>query len=619
MTDIRMDYQTDMPDGSFTTVDLSVSGVARMRITIADSHPAVASWVMYAANHTLPIPIGAFVRIWDADGADPGGNAYSSSNPLFEGHCQAPSPGDDANLIQYQAFDPTFLSQQKVNVMSAEWVEDGDGIHPADNSYPRIVFNATIQNDDDWALARAEGQSLSQIITTILDDQFLPLNAIHAAGGSSAYTSGDLSGMTFVPQEKQVFESENVRSAVERILQMEPSYRMLFRPGTRLWRFYSLPSATQVTLTLNDPDATNVVLSLSLQRSLEGRYTAVKIYGPERLTPAIASTVDGSLTIDTDSAVLLELLGSVEVNGYTRFQVTDAAKRKMARVLPSEIQVPVGSYNVIPVKSPTLQVSFDGGETWGSVSATYFDFNQGIVHTGLPVYYYTSEGRLAATGMQHYFPPDHYRLVYAYLDEPIYSRYPSSGYSGTAYSVANLANEMHLYDEMLAVGYNWFGTPVTTEERLAEFYKLATKIHSDRCNVIYTGGCTLQGLRYQFAHLNRRINFAAVDEDGDALTTGWEAIDAWLTDVEFDFENDLTTLQFSSDQLAMIGQDADDLKRRLKIRALEQRTIYTFNVTAGPVKRQYTQFGTGFLQGSLQGEASARVAYFDKQGNEVRT
>ncbi len=124
------------------------------------------------------------------------------------------------------------------------------------------------------------------------------------------------------------------------------------------------------------------------------------------------------------------------------------------------------------------------------------------------------------------------------------------------------------YDEMLAVGYEK-GSPITTVARKAQFEKLAESIHEFVKDIIYTGGCTLQGIDYDFIRLQKLINFAGVDQNGSSLTTGWEAAKAIVTDVEYDFDNDVTTLVFSSDYSAFLQTDVETLKRILKIRALQ--------------------------------------------------
>ena len=144
--------------------------------------------------------------------------------------------------------------------------------------------------------------------------------------------------------------------------------------------------------------------------------------------------------------------------------------------------------------------------------------------------------------------------------------------------------EQRIYDEMLAVGYEQ-GTPVVLATRTAQYEKLAQALLDARKDIVWTGGCTIAGIDYDFLRLQKRINFAAVDADGDSLTTGWESINAILTDVEYDYEEKLTTLTFSSDIMDFTESQMEDLKRKLKIRATRiiqiQNTVYNFGRSIG--------------------------------------
>lgn len=60
----------------------------------------------------------------------------------------------------------------------------------------------------------------------------------------------------------------------------------------------------------------------------------------------------------------------------------------------------------------------------------------------------------------------------------------------------------------------------------------------------------------------------AKDAHGDPLETGWENANAILTDVEYDYTERLTTLQFSSDEMEFLQMDPEELKRQLKIKAV---------------------------------------------------
>ena len=86
--------------------------------------------------------------------------------------------------------------------------------------------------------------------------------------------------------------------------------------------------------------------------------------------------------------------------------------------------------------------------------------------------------------------------------------------------------------------------------------------------MIYTGAGVLEGIQYDFARLNTTINIAAVNGDGTPVTTGWESVPIFVTDCKFDFENQPTTLTFSSDQMQLAGVDPAMLKARLGIHSL---------------------------------------------------
>jgi hypothetical protein len=82
------------------------------------------------------------------------------------------------------------------------------------------------------------------------------------------------------------------------------------------------------------------------------------------------------------------------------------------------------------------------------------------------------------------------------------------------------------------------------------------------------------------------VNFTAVDPDGAAKTIGWEAINAVVTDVEYDFSDQTTTLTFSNDQAELIGLDTEQVKQRLKIAAAEVRRTESFMYMTTTVRSQ---------------------------------
>lgn len=616
---LKMQYST-LPFGGFTTVDVTASKVDRMVIRFGDSHPAMASWVMWAPQQQTPIPRLAFVVIWDDGAVDETGNGQSATRPLFEGYVEEIKPGENGHTVEYTAYDATRRAANEITIMSTAWDEGtivsgmtGTRPEPGTGAVPRLVGNVYIDNDPDYAFERFAGATVGGIIAGLLEDQYQPLYWINAAPGdgtaagngiaylldsnSGTGASSEIGGMTTIPQEKIVFDSEGLRSGIARLMQQyAPNYRMWLRPGERKWRFYDITQSPQVTLTLNDKDASNVVLSMSLEPSIEECHTAVMIYGPETTLVAAPDgsgdvaefTTSGSAPTlsPLGSGIVLETytdaLGTHDVVAYTRWQIVDSSKRRGAKLLSRTITVPMISpgpnneylgYQFVQCKSPCLQISFDGGQTWVTVGHAVFDFQNGIVDMTNPIYFWVDPPPLPPSN-QRFFVPTDVRLIWAYYTDPLSVRKPASGYEGTAYTVAGLQSEMRLYDEALAVGYE-YGTPVTTSAREAAFETLAQQLLDERKNIVYTGGCTLAGLRYEFCRLNKRINIAGVDGDGNSLSTGWESINAVLTDVEYDFANQLTTLTFSSDQMALMRIDPEAMKEKLKIKALEQVETYS--------------------------------------------
>lgn len=580
--------------GSFTTVDIAALKLARFRLSISYGHASKLTFVAHASQETYPLGLRTFIRFWDDAGTDPDGNAFSSSNPLFEGFIEEVEPTDNM-LVTMSAYDPTYKASKEFNLMSEPWNAGVIGVSSptySDGVFPRLVFNSKIDNDDDYAWQRLADASVYQILKTIFEDQYHPLYWSNAAPGDGtsagnqlAYIDADINGLSFKPQGKEVFESEGIRSAVMRLLRYYPNIKLIWFPGTRQWRFINLLSTPQVTLTLNSHNASNVVLSLDLYRSLEGRYTSIKFFGPTTSVTETALLSDGSLTNISDSIQLQNNIATCcNVSGMNRWQITDPDKRRIIRQLPNYITVQTDDYSYVQTRSATLEAYWPENNTpgeagyhpagWRAIWPWNIDALNGIIEIPAPLSVYRYNATPAA-GSPNYEVPTDIRFRYGRASTPIMVRYPETGFSGTAFSVANLRNEKQIYDEMLAVGYE-YNNPVTTPTRLAQYQLLAQFLHSMLSDIVYTGNVVLNECRFEFCWLNRRVNIAAVDGGGASKTTGWESINAYLTDVEYDFDERLTTLTFSADQMEQIGMDVDAAKARLGIRALEQRELPVF-------------------------------------------
>lgn len=591
--------------GDYTDVDLSTLPAVAGKLTISYSHAAQLAFNVIDGEHTIPIERLAFVRFWlNGTTLDDGETAQSSSHPLFEGFVENVGPGGDSNKVSIVCMDPTFRTARELTVMSVPWVAgfasaDPDlQVPPTEGigAIPRVVYNVFQESDSDYAFVVGAAGTIGQIIAGILDytqevlwwRNTCPGTLI--TGSQSPYVSGDLSGMTFIPQEKIVWESESPRAATERLQRYEPRYRLMWHPGERQWRFRDLTTAPNVTLRLNDPTIDFPVLSLELTPSLDKAYTALKLYGPPTATTEEYTWIDPAVAPDgwtntlqpVGSPVTLETIGLIDsVVTYKAWQVVDATKRRGARLLPDWYALRTNQYIWENVKYPQFLLSWDAGNTWTGASNVFLDFLTGQAIFPVTAPYCTVENQVNLTGNvligQHYFPPNAAKLLWAPYGEPLFARYPAEGYVGTAYTVAGLKVEKRDYDEQLAIGTE-YGTPVTSDARIAQMELLAQSEVSKNCDITWVGGCVLDGLDFSWCRLNRSVSFEASDGSGGTITTGWESINCYVTDVEYDFEEKTTTLTFSSDRAETIGEDVANIKQRLGIRQLEQRTYQTENL-----------------------------------------
>ncbi len=568
---MKMDLQSS-PGGPFVPLNLTTLGVCHVKLRIGYSHPMALEFDCYAPQQSFPLGVRNFIRFWDDTGSNVNG-FFSSANPLFEGFIEQVTPGDSTNIVHMVCYDPTYECAAMFAVMSLPWQLTDPPLRGV-GAIPRAVFNSMIDNDDDYAYELGDWYTMGQMMQTIFDDQQAPLQYFNACPSPGVpYNIAQLDLLTYVPQEKMVFESEGVRSAMERMLRWEPAWRLLWTPGTRLWQFGDITLCPPVTITINDFHANNPykVLHFELDRSLEGRATAVAFFGPPTLQQETPTWSAGGLTKIASGMLLQNNIATCcNVEGLNQFQITAVANRNVARLLQTPIDAQYDDYYFETTESPTFfgywPATGAGAAGWRAITGWRLDARLGIVTFGSGNYIYRYNPK-PAPGAPNYEDPTDVQFTYATFVETVQTRYPVSGFGGTAYTVANMANELLLYDEMLAVGYE-YGQPVTIASRLAQFNYLAQRYWAFHKDIIYTGGCVLRGMVYDFCLLSKCVNFTGLDGAGNQIVTGWENINAMLTDVEYDFDQQITTLQFSSDQMELIGIDPELWKQKLKIHAL---------------------------------------------------
>ncbi len=670
---------------SWDAVDIDAAGISDIVLKQSVSGPHALTFTAQQAQHLISVggvSDHKLIRL-RADDYD-GGVLGLGLDPVFEGLVHV-EPSSDSVGVSFTSLDPTAFTNYPL--MSYGWKLDAGEIVPNTGGRPRIAFNCKQDTDDDYVYGRSYDATIADIIKTLFDDQQPALEEEFAGpvGGGDPYVAADFSDMTLSPQDKIVFESEGLRSALTRMFQEHyPNARIVWEPGTRLWRICDLKTAPEVTLTLNDPGATDIVLACQLRRSVEDRYTAVEIYGPPAWTqwdefhahPTKWSLLNGAvsagattLVVDDGSVFPTPLLAdpppgplvdpndpnprgyfTIIVNGDiirvtarsgntltvdpipnpiadgdrvsktaeqtlknggltdissplvgietwgaglivyapTAFQITDPDERRIFRHLKYDYTVPVpgarygnptSGYTIIntfyqAADCPVLGVRYRdnnmGDGKFQCLNGFFFEPTTGTIYfaDGIALFRVNPEPPLRGgiTGPVNEVPED-LQFVYCSPADPLKVRYPETGYAGTAYTVAGIEKTWRIADEMLSL--NPKEHPLnSTADRIAQFQTLAQNLHSQRCDIIYAGGVTLSGLKWSYLLLQKRVNIAAVDADGAALTTGWEAAGGYLTEVEYNFTEQTTTLVINSDQLQIMGLDVEKLKQTLGIRPL---------------------------------------------------
>ena len=638
-----------------------------MFLTCSDSAPKTLTWKMGSPQQDSPIPSGAFVQMWE-DTGNYGATAFSSSYPPFEGYCRS-SPGRETNEVEYTAYDPTAISAAYVNVFDEDWVDNGGLIQPDSTSVPRVVYNCLNDRDSDWAISKANpftGQTglagldydlygsvkflFSEVIADLLNSVLLALRALDAApDGSAAYVSADLDvePLQWMPQDKIVIQNETIRGAITRLLaNYAPAYKLQFRCGDRKWRIYNCTTSTANSYSLNDHTADYPILSFWLDKSLEGRATAVELFGPKNFGLAVYSTADGTLTATDGTYVNYTCPAGGTCTAFLpgSWQITEEADRPGSRILPIHSFVPIAvavnetlgggfafTTMTVPTRSPTLQASWDGGDTFITIPNPYWNFRTGEVSVGEDNWIYMGKSPDYVDDLET-VPPDVVRIVYAPYTAPLSVRYPESGYAGTAYDDEGYIGIYRQYHEMLSVGYETnvryetstgvpvIGTYWTTDERVEQYRRLAWAIHSQRKDTAWTGGMVLDGIDWDFLNLDRRVNIAGVDADGNAAVhnpgtgsesgTGWDAIGAIVTAVRYDFANQTTTVMFNSNLLEVAGYSVELLMQQLHIRALQRRVHYRQNLEWRWTENKFSWRNAGYYE--LSGASiTSTVEYTD--------
>lgn len=583
------------PASSGTALDIEDLRIGSFKLTKVHNEPATLTFLIHlpagkanqATLHNLDLPtdgglnVDNYVKFWDADGGS------SAAAPLFLGRIDDIQP-EGSSTVKVTCLD---ASAVELTMFEDDW-QDADT--PGTRSYPRAVYNGdAIQNDDDAMWSLLQDATVGEILDHVCDQNKLALRGVSLA--PSAGVSLDTSQtalLDFVPQEKLVFETETLTSILSRTLGgWYPQVRMVYDPTAYQFKLLDVTATTgamamtEKTVTLNDYGATYPVLTAQINRTTAGRFTAIEFFGPQS-AEAVDVTVSGGGLTEFDSGVTVDSTVTPNITGRSKWQITDADKRRVLRWLPDWFGAPqpgavqtsrvfgssILSYVETPTRSPVFMVKFPSKpdsswsnvDHWITVEGWSLDPQNGIIEfkDGRYVHLYDPK---PPTGKPRWLNPSDARFVYATPDEPLTARYPATGFSGTAYTDASIERTLRIYDEQLAVEIEYYKA-VTTAERIAAFEALAENLHKLHSDIGYTGVITLQGIDYSYASMDTLVNITAEDEDGSALTTGLESAKAVVTEVEYDYDEDTTTITLNADLLDLIGEDQKALKERLKIR-----------------------------------------------------
>lgn len=587
--------------GSSSSIDMEANGVSIKSVLHSYSNASRLDFTMIANEASTPIARYAYVHLTD-DGT-----------VVFVGHVISISPGSHANEVRVVCMDPTYLAAKTVWVMSLPYTTGGV-VDP--HSVPRLVYNCKNPADDDYAYSVAQNSTVGTIVGGLLDFTVEALKMIKASStGGAVYNSADFTDMNFVPQNKIVWETITIRAALEQVWRLDPRFRLFFDPATGLWRFFKLSASTAQTVYVNNTGkvstggAANPCIGLEITPCYEDVYTAVSIFGPPTIgTATFISTYDatsGTVTGDLTplgSPIFLETysdsLGTHNAQFWGKWRIADSTKRKGARMLADWTAVPVDKYSSLPTRYPTVWLSWDGGTAWTAAKGVQFDYLAGTItflNNIIPYTVITNDlGQSIIPGTtQTMFPPNAIKLTWAPYLDPLEVRYPSSGYSGSAYSTYGIETEMRMYDEGLAIGRE-YGVPVTSTFRESQYTDLAKAYHDHRSDMVFSGSVVLAGIDYSWLGMNKLLNVA----DSAGSTTGWEAMNAVVTDVEYTYgDNPSTALTINSNYLELYGEDPAQMRERLRIsstQAYSWSQIHGVPIITNTFRTEQGYFGNSF-------------------------
>ena len=404
-------------------------------------------------------------------------------------------------------------------------------VHDPTYNFPRVVFNAPL-NDDDYDAARSD-ETAGEIIAWLFDQHADHLRAagVIAASPATGYVAAELDALDVVPP-KVVLDSQDFDAALDELIAFQSGYRFIADPDTQTFHFEEVATLATKTITYNSSDKP---LSAILKPSTEGRATAVKIYGPRQPINRTVKLSGTDLTKhwDTNLESTWTWAKCFDPNNadtygrvFRRFQITDSSKRRFTHALASPAALDDFPTSFAPHAYRKTTI-----DSWARVPAE-FDFDNGIFTLAQPATtgdQYTEGNAVCASDIC---------FVYAYLSSPLTARAPTSGYAGTAYTEPQNPVEVlrRFYDEHF-----------TLTSQTTHYAKMAAELLRAYEDIVYAGVVRLRVLDWAVADLDQRLNFTGRDDEGGPITTGFESLGAMLNTVLYDFTHGRTELDLSTD------------------------------------------------------------------------
>jgi hypothetical protein len=214
---------------------------------------------------------------------------------------------------------------------------------------------------------------------------------------------------------------------------------------------------------------------------------------------------------------------------YSRYRVTDTDKRKISEIVPDpETLAPLPGLALVS-RRPRVWRELASGAWY--VAPVVFDYTNGVFTSVTPM----ADGNMTSEGAATAAPD--VRLDYSYLGVPSVVRYPSSGWTGTAYSEAGVERERVRYVDDFA-----------KSEDAPQYAALAEKLLWPLADVAWRGTLSLGLIDTKWLTIDYRVNIKAKNDAGQAVATGLESIGALVSSAEIDFPGERTLITLADAQ-----------------------------------------------------------------------